>query len=140
MKKKFRYRKVTPKIENVIKQLRKKGWTLKEISESLNISTSTITYHLYEEERKRVIKKSTFYNKKNNYKQKSNERKKYQRDYQKERYTNDPKFRKKFIKQVAECHKRRRNLRAQQELCIYCGGERKNNEYLSCEKCRRNKR
>lgn len=80
------YRKVTEKMKEIILDMKLRDFTNKKIAEELNISTSTVSYHSSEKNRKLSIER----HKRN---QKVRDRLKYMRGYQSDRYKNDPEFR-----------------------------------------------
>ena len=109
--KRFRYKKVTPKIEEEIKRLRKSGMPCKRISEKFRVSKSCIYYHTNPKERKRAIENSLkFYNKLSKTQKREKERKrlKYKVAYYKNRYNNDEEFRKRVISQIIAYQKRKK--------------------------------
>lgn len=80
--------KVTKELKETIKEMKKKGFSNKSISKTLNLAESTIQYHLDKKQRSKQIKRAI----KN---EKPRDRKKYMKEYQTGRYNNDPEFREK---------------------------------------------
>lgn len=80
--------KVTKEIKETIKLMKTKGFSNKSIGKTLNLAESIIQYHLNETTRKKVIARAI----KN---QKPRDRKEYMKEYQSNKYNNDPEFREK---------------------------------------------
>ena len=83
------YRKVTEQMKVKILEMKSAGETNAKIAEKLNISTSTVSYHSSEKHRQLAIERS----KRN---EKVRDRLKYMREYQSERYNNDPEYKEKI--------------------------------------------
>ena len=90
--------KVTKQQKELMKELRSKGLSYKEIADKLNIKPNIVQYHLNEESRIKSIDRC-----KKNYKKLSSEEKKkltkkrvpYMREYLNKRYKTDEEFREK---------------------------------------------
>ena len=100
----FRYRKVTPIILAEMKALHEKGWSYRKIARKFNISLGTVLYHLTAYYKPQALIRAE----RSNQKQQESEyyqrlevrarRKKWIREYIRERYQNDPEFRRKMIR------------------------------------------
>ena len=84
-----------------MKTMQEKGLSLAAIGIKLNLSASTVSYHLNEEQRTKQIERS----KKN---EKPRKRKEYNKNYQAKRYKTDPEFRER-IKKANRENQRRKN-------------------------------
>lgn len=107
----YRYRKVTPEIKEKMIKLRQKGIPYYKIGEKLGFSQNVVNYHLNPEQREKAIKRAEKSNSKltkEEIKIKSGKRKNYKENYFKERYHNDPEFRRKVISSVIKYQKRKR--------------------------------
>lgn len=93
-------KKVTQEIKIVMKELRAKGITFEGIAKILNISSSTVQYHLSEKQKQNTLKRA----KKNP--KKWNGAKKYMQKYMVERYNNDDEFRERVKKHSREYWRR----------------------------------
>jgi predicted transcriptional regulator len=137
--KKYKYRKVNPKILSKMKRLREKGLTYKKIASNVNISESCVQYWLNPQQKDKTAKRSKKVYKKLTQKQKKEKNKKrqpYTSQYLKERYNNDEEFRKRFIKTVGDSHKRMRKKWISEGNCSRCGGKREDKRWKTCERCR----
>ena len=100
----FRYRKVTPRMLAQMQALRKKGLTYREIGAKLGVAHFTVQYHLSPTVRIKAFERAKRSNKKqraNGYYEKPTvkaRRKRYNREYMRDRYQNDPEFRRKMIR------------------------------------------
>jgi len=143
MEKHYRFRKVTPRIKEKMKELREEGLSYKEIGKRLLMCGSTIAYHLSEEQRKKAIKRANKHNRgisKEERKKINKERYKYKKEYLSERYRNDPEFRDRFKKMVGDSFKKRREKWLKKGLCSKCGKKRKDKTFKTCERCRERER
>ena len=102
--KRWRYRKVTPKMREGMKDLRLKGATIEEVAERFKVSRSTALYHLSEHYRGKAIMRARRRFEKG-VKPKRNV--KHQTEYFLSRYRGDPEFRER-VKEAARRSKRRR--------------------------------
>lgn len=80
------YGKVTNEMKELILDMKLREFTNKAIAEELNISTSTVSYHSSEKNRKLSIER----HKRN---EKVRDRLEYMKNYQSKRYNNDEEFR-----------------------------------------------
>jgi len=76
-----------------MKKLRQKGLTYLQIATSLKINLNTVQYHLSPSATNPEYLEK---------------RRKYNREYQKRRYNNDPEFRRKILNAIAKHHKEKR--------------------------------
>jgi hypothetical protein len=130
--KKYKYRKVNPEIEKKMIALRKKKNGLKrisykEIGEKFGVSEVTVEYHVNKEFRERFKERIRKKCKRNS--------KEYNSKYQKDRYNNDPEFRKKSIETTTKCNKKLKEKRKKLGVCLGCGSKKDKNHQL-CKKCR----
>jgi len=72
--------------------------TYNEIAELYGVDYSTVVYHLDERQRQNTLKRARKALRRNGKKPKTDERKKYDTLYYKERYWSDPQFRLKVIR------------------------------------------
>ena len=138
--KKYRYRKVTPKMLEEMKQLREDGLTYQAIAEKFNINSSTAQYWLSPQEKEKSIRRSMkSYAKltKEQIKEKNKEHYEYKKKYNTERYNKDEEFRKRMIKYVQNSFKRRQKGWLIAGLCSGCGREREDEKWKNCERCRK---
>ena len=96
-----RYKKVTKEMKEVMQKMRVKGFTYVAISKVLNLSESTVKYHLDPDSKKKAIKRAM----KN---EKPRDRKEYQREYRSERYDEDEEFRERIKKHSRNYWRRKR--------------------------------
>ncbi len=89
------YRKVTKEMKVRILEMKSDGETNAAIAETLNISPSTVSYHSSEKHRQLAIERA----KRN---ERVRDRIKYMREYQSERYNNDPEYKEKVQKMNRE--------------------------------------
>jgi len=96
----FRYRKVTPEIEEEMRRLRRMGLSYPKIARIFGVDYKTVVYHLDEGQRKKALDQARmFLARKGKGKRTRSEReKRYMREYYKDRYHNDPEFRRKVIR------------------------------------------
>jgi len=73
-----------------MKELRKKGYAYSHIARVLKITNSAVAYHISPTQ---------------NSQEYLEKRRKYSREYQKERYTNDPEFRRKMLDSINKHHR-----------------------------------
>jgi len=136
--KSYQTRTIGKKEENLMKKLRNSGRSYSEIARKFNVTRETILYHLQEDFKKKVKNNSKeYYNKNKNDEKRKAERRKYIRNYQHERYANDPKFKKMMIMANRHSNKKKRKLFISKGLCSTCGKERIDKNFKTCEKCRR---
>ena len=101
--------KVTDIMAQEMKKLREEGKTFREIAVIYNVALSTIQYHVSPGEKEKN-KKLVYERRKKlgpTSKQYPERRREYMRNYMKDRYNNDPEFRERMIKHVANSQKRR---------------------------------
>ena len=104
-------KKTSPEMIEEMKELRNQGWTYQKIADELNLSNSTIQYHLKEKTRQLVKERQrrawregrTWDQNKPGY------RKEYMRNYMRERYNADPEFRERMKKHVRISQNRNRS-------------------------------
>ena len=94
----FRYRKVTPEKLWVMKTLRVQGKTYYEIAEIIGVNYATVAYHLDKNQRENTLKRARRSLVKKDAKPKNEAEKLYGTEYFKDRYHNDPIFRRKVIR------------------------------------------
>ncbi|NIN51672.1 MAG: hypothetical protein GTN80_00670 [Nitrososphaeria archaeon] len=108
MKKKFRYKKVSPEVLEVITGLRGRGLSIHQIAGRLGLSKSTIEYWLNPEYREKAnLRSRTRYKKYGHHIRDREKRREYQRRYMRERYRGDPLHRAK-MKEYAKRHHSKR--------------------------------
>lgn len=100
---------ITDKLKKQILSLREKGLSYSKISLKLNISEQQVLYHLNssfkEKMKQRSRKNSKGYFQKNK-KRLTEQRKDYNREYNRKRYNNDEEFRKKQIESSTKWRKK----------------------------------
>lgn len=80
-----------------MKKLEKEGKTQKEIAKVLGVVQGTVNYHLSPERKRKVLEKVKEWRKNNKSNRNLDNYRKYQREYRRKRYREDPNFRKKVI-------------------------------------------
>ena len=126
--KRYRYKKIKPEDIVIMKKLREQGISYREIGRRFDVTWRTPYYHLNPKEKKALTKAQI--------KEKNKKSQPYLNQYIKERYNNDPDFRRDFLDMVARNFKKRITNWVKLGLCSRCGKERKDKEYNYCEKCR----
>lgn len=141
--KRYRYKRIKPEDVVVMKELREQGLSYKEIGKRFNVTWKTPYYHLSPKEKKRCLKSIRKFNKALTKEQKLEKSRKhypYIKQYIKERYNNDPEFRKNFLDMVKRNEKKRRRKWIKLGLCSHCGRERKDKRFTQCGICRKKRR
>ncbi len=93
-----------------IKKLREKGKTIQLIADKFNISTSTVSYHVSENENKKAkIRANRYYQKLTPEEKKLNNKKytEYRKNYYHKRYNEDEEFRLRMIGYVKKSKEKR---------------------------------
>ena len=137
--KRYKYRKVDPKISEDMRKLRVEGVTLKNIGKKYGLSVSTVEYHLNPKYKEKVKERTRRYVKNLSKEELAKRNKKWYEKmnrYWVKRYNSDPEFRKYFIEMVKRNFKKRRKGWIKKDLCSRCGMKRKNKKWMLCEKCR----
>lgn len=129
--KRYKYNKVTPKIEKEMIALRKKGLSYDKISKKIGVSHVTVEYHIDNEFKERIKEKTR--NKKNK------NTKEYNRKYHRDRYNNDPEFRDRTLKIIKKNNHKIINERKKLNLCVKCGKNKPVKGKKYCERCRKRK-
>ena len=129
--KNYRRQRVIPRDE--LKALRAKDMTYKDIAIRYGLSISGVRYHVDDEYRERHIQESVKYRKvwRKDNKVKNNE---WHREYMRERYHDDPKFRQRVIDAVVNSEKRKTAKCLAQGLCIECG-KPNDSKTQTCSSC-----
>lgn len=99
----FKYRKITPKMEEEMRKLHKRGLLFKEIARMFGVTSSTVQYHCKDEYRKIEIERA----KKNIKGKKRKYNSEYQKKYRAERYRNDPEFKKRISEYIRNYNRKR---------------------------------
>jgi len=91
---------ITKKQIKEMKQLRNKKYSYNKISLTLGINLQTVVYHLNEHYRewRKELSRGKY----------TKEKRKYFRDYKRERYKNDPEFREKIKKNLRDAYKKKK--------------------------------
>lgn len=97
----FRRKKVTKEILGEMKKLKETN-SYKKIAETFGVHVSTVMYHLNEKTRERIKERK----RKNNKIKDIDKYRKYQREYQRDRYHNDEEFREKQKKKSFNYYKK----------------------------------
>ena len=79
-------------------KMRVEGETYQVIADFFKVCYATVAYHLDEEQRMKAIDRAGKSIEKNGEKPKTEAKKKYNAEYYKDRYHNDPEFRRKVIR------------------------------------------
>lgn len=90
--------KTTKEQINKIKELKKKGKTMVEISKELNLPYSTVQYYFNSKYKENQLKRSKEYVKKHGITRNEKNYKEYQRNYHAKKYNEDPDYREKLKK------------------------------------------
>lgn len=138
--KKYKYRKIKPEDIEVMKELREQGLSYKEIGKKFGVTYSTTHYHLSPREKIMAKKRGNKYNKAMTKKQKREKIRKAaprMKKYIRERYNNDPEFRRNFLDMVIKNEKKRKRNWIKLGLCSKCGKKRRDKRFIQCENCRK---
>lgn len=109
----FRYRKVTPDLLKFMNVLRKCKLSYLQIAIVCDVRLSTVQYHLIPKYRLHCIQKENERNKTTKVKEyqksrsASGKKRAWMRNYMKQRYHEDPEFRKRFIASVIASQRKR---------------------------------
>lgn len=101
----FNRKKVNETVLKKMKDLRSQNLSYDKISKEVNLHISTVMYHLNENYREKL---KEINRKKGRGRKKTPEEKAYNKEYQKERYTNDPQFRERQKKRSRDYQRKRR--------------------------------
>lgn len=117
MTKRWRYRKVSPKIVEEMKELREEGWSFTKIGKKFNLNPRTVKYWLDEEYRNSCIERAKKLKKKTTLSAEQKERQReYIRNYIRNRYNSDPEFRERFLRHTKKWQdKQRKKLKEEKE-------------------------
>jgi len=116
MKKRYKYRKISPNDVKEIKKLVGK-LTHKEIAEKFGIHRNTLLYHLNPEYKKDVIKRAKKSRAKLTKEELREREKKYlkrKREYYNKRYQEDEAFRKRHIRNISKWQKKKRKTKVKE--------------------------
>ena len=134
--------KLTKKQIEEIKRMNDEGISVEKLSKKFKRSNPTIYYHIEPEQKRNAIKRALkyYYNLSKEEKLKiSRKRYPYNKAYIKNRYHNDPEFRKRYINYVNESQKRRRLKALKTGNCSRCFKEN-DSKWKLCLKCREKRR
>ena len=124
-------------IEELI-SLKNEGISVIELSKKLNVAESTIYYHISSKQKENSIKRALkhYHNLSNEEKRKRRKKHyQYNKAYIKNKYHNDPEFRRRFINYVNESQKRRKLKALEKGNCTRCFKEN-DSKWKLCLKCR----
>ena len=94
----FRYRKITPEDKQLMRSLCAYGLSQAQIATVFECCRQVVCYHLDEEQRMKTIERAKKSIERNGKKARTESNKKWNREYLKDRYHNDPEFRMKVIR------------------------------------------
>ena len=130
---------VKPEDKEEMKKLREQGLTYSKIAQKFNLSYNTVIYHLDEKCReKTIIRAKESWNRKTDEQKKESYKKHYlyTKNYLKNRYQNDPEFRRYYLDMVGRHNKKRNKKRRELGLCTICGLDLDDKKFRMCSKCR----
>ena len=128
---KFRTKKIGKKEDELMKKLRKNRLSYEKIAQQMNISQTTVLYHLNKKFREKFKSNQRKYWKNN-----GKVRRKYMKEYQNNRYHNDPDYKKYMQEQNLKNQKKNREYWKKNNLCLRCGKKREDEKFKQCLNCR----
>lgn len=141
MKKHYRYKKVSPKDEIEMKDLYRGGLSSIKIAEMFGLSKEAVLYHVNPKYRMKSLNRSKAWQKRHRTKRsmrKANKKHQaYRSAYIKDRYANDPEFKKRLIEMIKKYQSKKKKEWLKKGLCPKCGRKRLD-DYKYCRRCRKN--
>lgn len=108
MTRRWKYRKVSPKDIEEMKDLREQGWSYVKIGKLFKIDPHSVRYWIDDEYRQRCIERAKRRPRKPLTDEQKAKRKVYIRNYIKKRYNEDPEFRERFLGHTKKWQKKKK--------------------------------